>query len=217
MLQVDLYNQSGEVVGKTDLPEEVFGLANNPELLVQVLQGQLANRRQVLAHTKDRSEVRGGGVKPWRQKGTGRARHGSIRSPIWKGGGVTFGPTKERNFSKKVNIKAKRKALLISLSDKVRTGQLLVVQDFSLDVPKTKTIAGMFSNLSKNLTTTTKRSGSTLLVLPKNTTAIEKSTRNLPRAKAVAAAHLNLADVLQYRFLFLTEPAIAVIKETFVK
>ena len=217
MLQVDLYNQLGEVVGKTDLPEEVFGLANNPELLVQVLQGQLANRRQVLAHTKDRSEVRGGGVKPWRQKGTGRARHGSIRSPIWKGGGVTFGPTKERNFSKKVNIKAKRKALLISLSDKVRTGQLLVVQDFTLAVPKTKTIASMFSNLSKNLTTTTKRLGSTLLVLPKNTSAIEKSTRNLPRAKSVAAAHLNLADVLQYQYLFLTEPAIAVIKETFVK
>src|SRR3990167_4850291 len=111
MLQVDLYNQLGEVVGKTDLPEEVFGLANNPELLVQVLQGQLANRRQVLAHTKDRSEVRGGGVKPWRQKGTGRARHGSIRSPIWKGGGVTFGPTKEKNFKLTIPRKMVKKAL----------------------------------------------------------------------------------------------------------
>src|SRR3990167_6655862 len=101
-MKIDLYNQSGEVIGKTDLPDDIFGLKMNPDLMHQVVNAQLANSRKVLAHTKDRSEVRGGGKKPWRQKGTGKARHGSSRSPLWRGGGVTFGPTKERSEERRV-------------------------------------------------------------------------------------------------------------------
>ena len=102
-MKTELYNQNAEVIGEAELPDRIFGVKMNPDLVHQVLVAQMANSRQVIAHTKGRGEVRGGGKKPWRQKGTGRARHASIRSPIWKGGGVAFGPTKERNFEKKRN------------------------------------------------------------------------------------------------------------------
>src|SRR3989304_3678493 len=110
-MQIKLYNQSGEVIGDFDLPERIFGVAVNADLVKRAVDTQMSNARQVIAHTKGRGEVRGGGRKPWKQKGTGRARHASIRSPIWKGGGVTFGPTKERNFKKKIRKKMARRAL----------------------------------------------------------------------------------------------------------
>ncbi len=106
-MKADIYNQQNQKIGEADLLNKIFNIKWNPDLVHQVLTVQLANRRQVLAHTKGRGEVRGGGRKPWRQKGTGRARHGSIRSPIWKGGGITFGPTKERVFARKINKKMK--------------------------------------------------------------------------------------------------------------
>ena len=136
-MKTDLYNQAGEIINQVELPDQVFGLKINSDLLYQAVMAQLGNSRQVLAHTKGRSEVRGGGKKPWRQKGTGRARHGSIRSPIWKGGGVTFGPTKERNFSKTINKKMKRKALFMALSSKVTDQQLMVFDHLSIEKPKT--------------------------------------------------------------------------------
>jgi len=122
-----VYNQQGEKVGQVDLPAELFGVPLNRDLVHQVVVTQMANSRQVLAHTKDRSEVRGGGAKPWRQKGTGRARHGSIRSPIWVGGGVAFGPTKERVFAKKINKKMKRQALFMVLSSKVKDKEIVLL------------------------------------------------------------------------------------------
>ncbi|MCX6741436.1 MAG: 50S ribosomal protein L4, partial [Candidatus Parcubacteria bacterium] len=111
MKSVSLYNQQGKEIDKLELPVEIFGLKINTDLISQALTTQLASSRQSIAHSKDRSEVRGGGKKPWRQKGTGRSRHGSNRSPIWTGGGVTFGPRSEKNFSKKINKKMKRQAL----------------------------------------------------------------------------------------------------------
>jgi large subunit ribosomal protein L4 len=152
--------------------------------------------------------VRGGGKKPWRQKGTGRARHGSRRSPIWKGGGVTFGPTKERNFEKKINKKMKRKALLMVLSAKVKNNLLLVLEKLALEKPKTKLMAQVFKNLPVK--------GSSLIILPGLEKDIVRAARNLPKTATVEARNLNALDLLSFKYLIMPKEAIKVIKETFV-
>ncbi|OGN12817.1 MAG: 50S ribosomal protein L4 [Candidatus Yanofskybacteria bacterium RIFCSPHIGHO2_02_FULL_43_15c] len=208
MMQTNLYNQIGDVVGQIELPDEVFGLKINQDLLHQAVVAQLGNSRQVLAHTKDRSEVRGGGKKPWRQKGTGRARHGSTRSPIWKGGGVTFGPTKERNFSKNINKKMKRKALFMALSGKAQDEQLKVLDNLNLENSKTKLVNKVLRNLVKT--------GTLILVTPSSDKNIERSARNLSYAKVLSAKSLNVLDILNHKYLFLLKDAIPVIKEHYV-
>jgi len=148
-MKVNVYNQEGAVTGSQDLSDKVFGVKVKDEVVHQVAVAMMGNKRQVLAHAKGRSEVRGGGRKPWRQKGTGRARHGSIRSPLWVGGGVTFGPTKERNFSKKINIKMRRIAIRMCLSDRVKDGKLILLDGISIKDGKTKEIVKTFDNLKK--------------------------------------------------------------------
>jgi len=128
-MKIKVYNQTAEFVHDLEVSEKIFGVKSNPELLHQAVVTQMGNERQVLADTKDRSEVRGGGKKPWKQKGTGRARVGSSRSPIWTGGGVTFGPTSDRNFSKKINKKMKQKAIFMALSDKLAGGTLVILDE----------------------------------------------------------------------------------------
>ncbi len=147
MPKVTVYNQDGAIVGSQELSDEVFGVKPKDALIHQVVTAMMANKRQVLAHTKGRSEVRGGGKKPWRQKGTGRARHGSIRSPLWVGGGITFGPTKERNFKQKINDKMRRKAILMGLSDRVSDGKMVLLDKIELDEFKTKKIAMIIEKL----------------------------------------------------------------------
>ena len=146
-LKCDIYSQTGEKVKQVDLNPAIFGLKINEGLVHQAVQAQLANRRQVLAHTKDRSEVHGGGRKPWRQKGTGRARHGSIRSPLWVGGGVTFGPTKIRNFAKKINKKMKRKALFMCLTDRAKDKNLILLDKLEIKHNKTREFIELLKNL----------------------------------------------------------------------
>ncbi len=148
-MYVKLYNQSAEEIGTTELPDAVFGLKWNPDLVHQVVTSYAANRRAGTAHAKTRGEVRGGGKKPWRQKGTGRARHGSIRSPIWKGGGVTHGPRKEKDYSKKINKKMARKALLTVFSAKARDGEIAVMDTMAFPEGKTKHAAAVFGLFSK--------------------------------------------------------------------
>ena len=201
----NLYNQSGEVISQIELPDEIFGLKINADLMHQAVLAQMGNSRQVLAHTKDRSEVRGGGKKPWRQKGTGRARHGSIRSPIWKGGGVTFGPSKERNFSKNINKKMKRKALFMALSGKANDQQLKIIDGLNLESPKTKLINRVLRNFTKT--------GTLVLVTPDTNKSIEQSARNLPYAKVLSAKSLNILDILNHKHLFLLQDAVSVIKD----
>ena len=144
---VKTYDQTGKELSQTRLPAEVFGIEINHDLVHQVVVSQMANRRQIIAHTKDRGEVSGGGRKPWRQKGTGRARHGSIRSPLWRHGGVTFGPTKERVFKKKINTKMKRGALLMVLSEKAKNNFLILLDKLELENAKTKLMAKILEKL----------------------------------------------------------------------
>src|SRR3989338_9588952 len=148
-MNLPLYNQQAENIGKVELPDNVFGLPMNGDLLHQVVVSQMSNKRQNVAHTKERGEVRGGGKKPWRQKGTGRARHGSIRSPIWKGGGVTFGPRKERVFKKKINKKMARKALFLALSSKVKDKEMIVIDGIAFNSWKTKEMAVVVNKISE--------------------------------------------------------------------
>ena len=212
-MQINLYNQNAESVGKTSLPDSVFGVSMNRDLLYQVITVQMANKRQVIAHAKGRSEVRGGGKKPWRQKGTGRARHGSIRSPIWKGGGVTHGPTKERIFKKKINKKMARKALFIALSSKARDKELVLVEDLKLQNWKTKEMASIMNKVSELFSV---KHGSLLLVTDKKLgDTVERVTKNLPKIDVMEAKNLNALDVLGRKNLILLKDSVGVIEKNF--
>jgi len=147
MMNVKVYNSEGKEAGTMELSEKIFGVELNSDLVHQVMVSQMGNRRQVLAHTKGRGEVSGGGKKPWAQKHTGRARHGSIRSPIWVGGGVTFGPTNQRVYDKKINARMRRKALFMVLSEKVRMNLVVLLEDLKLGDAKTKALKTLLGAL----------------------------------------------------------------------
>lgn len=225
-LTMPVYNIQGEEVGTTKLPAKVFGVEMNNDLVYQAVVAQMASRRTPLAHTKERGEVRGGGRKPWRQKGTGRARHGSTRSPIWRGGGITFGPRKEKVFAKKINKKAKRKALLMVLSSKVKDKELIILDKLELKEPKTKLMAEIISKLflprgkasgkadKKIPTPAVAGQASILIATPKKDENIIRANRNLPYTKTIAANSLNIIDLLSFKYLFLDKEAIKVIEKT---
>jgi len=208
-----LYNQKAENIGKVDLPDKIFGLKMNDDLVHQIVTSQMSNKRQVIAHAKGRGEVRGGGKKPWKQKGTGRARHASIRSPIWKGGGVTFGPTKERNFKKKINKKMARKALFMALSSKAKDKQLFVLDNIILENPKTKEMAVILKNLSALMG----KKPTMLLIVPSMEDKIKRSANNLPNFSAVEARNLNPLEVLSYKYLILVKDSVDALSKTFNK
>lgn len=212
-MELPLYNQKAENIGKVDLPDKIFDLKMNNDLVHQIVTSQMSNKRQVIAHAKGRGEVRGGGKKPWKQKGTGRARVGSIRSPIWKGGGVTFGPTKERNFKKKINKKMARKALFMVLSSKARDNQLLVLDNIKLENSKTKEMAAILKNLSSLMG----KKPTTLLILPTIEDKIKRSAQNLPSFSAVEARNLNPLEVLSYKYLVLVKDSVDALSKTFSK
>lgn len=203
-------NQEGKEVGQTVLPKEIFEVPLNPDLLYQVVVAQMANKRKVIAHTKGRGEVSGGGRKPWRQKGTGRARVGSIRSPLWRGGGVTFGPTKERVFKKVIPQKMKRKALLIALSAKAKNNLLILLDKLKLEKPKTKEMVQVLKKLPS-------RNASSLIALPEYKKEIILTARNIPETQIIQARDLNALDLLSFKYLITTKDSIKVIKEIFVK
>jgi large subunit ribosomal protein L4 len=207
-LKASLYDTAGKKIKEITLPVNIFGFAWNDDLVHQVMRVKLANSRKVLAHTKGRSEVKGGGTKPWRQKGTGRARHGSIRSPLWVGGGVTFGPTKERVYKLRINKKMNRKAILIVLSQKLRDQELVFVQDFKLAQGKTKELGDILNKLpSKNK--------SILMVLPKSSIEFSRAVGNLKKVGICLANKINVLDLLKYKYLILLESSVGLIENTF--
>lgn len=209
MLSVPVYNLQGEKTGTMELPEKIFGLEINNDLLYQAVNIQMANQRVHLAKAKGRGEVRGGGRKPWRQKGTGRARHGSIRSPLWRGGGITFGPVGEKVFARKINKKAKRKALLMALSSKAKDNELLVLEKLELKEPKTKLISGILNKILP------KQLKSILIATAKKDENIIKASRNLPYARTIGADSLNVIDLLSFKYLLLDKEAIKVIEKIY--
>jgi large subunit ribosomal protein L4 len=210
-MTADILNLKNEKVGTMDLPESVFGAAWNEVLVKQVLMAQRANARDPWAHVRERSEVAGSGRKPWRQKGTGRARHGMISSPIFVGGGKAHGPRNDKDYSQKVNKKMKRAALFAVLSKKWKDGEVKVLDTLTLHEPKTKLLAAALHDIL-GMKKGAKRYDA--LLVPAGTNAIVfRSSSNLPKAKAIDAASLNIYDVMNHANLLLEKESIAVIEK----
>ena len=206
LVKIKVYNQKAEAVSDLDLADKIFGVKINADLLHQALVAQMSNERQVLAHTKTRAEVSGGGKKPWKQKGTGRARAGSSRSPIWIGGGVTFGPRKDRNFSKKINKKMKQKALYMALSDKVANNQFIALDKFDITEYKTKAFNDILNNLEKKVLNNSRRN--LLIINADKNDKVVYSGRNLKGVEIINADNINIVEVLKYKNLLMTTDAI---------
>lgn len=216
-MEATVYGNTGKAAGKVSLPASVFGAKWNADLVHQVVLAMQANARAGTAHTKDRSEVRGGGKKPWKQKGTGRARHGSRRSPIWTGGGVTFGPRSEKDYSQKINKNARIKALASVLSRKYADGEVLFVDASTLGAPKTKEAQALFVALSEvqgHEMLKSKKENAVLVLTAERDENVEKSFRNFGNVTVVQAKDVNPVDVLTFaRVVVLTpEQSVEVLK-----
>ena len=206
MANVSVYNMEGKEVGKIDLNDAIFGVEVNEHLVHMAVLQQLADKRQGTQKAKTRSEVSGGGRKPWRQKGTGHARQGSIRAPQWKGGGVVFAPV-PRDYSFKMNKKEKRAALKSALTDKAQAGNIIVVDELKFDEIKTKRFAEVMNNL--------KATRKALVVLADNDKNVVLSARNLAEANTTLTNSLNVYDIVNARTLVLTKDAVAKIEEVY--
>jgi large subunit ribosomal protein L4 len=209
-MQSPLYNQEGTKTGTIDLPDEMFGVRWNAALVKQVIDAELANRRKPVAHTKIRSEVSGGGKKPWKQKGTGRARQGSTRSPLWKGGGTTFGPRTTTVYAKRINKKMRRAALFAVLSAKLRDNECLFIDAFTLTAPKTKEFAKIVKALPGI-------AGRTFMLVSPNDKMLERASRNVRGITVCKAANLNALDLLKKTHILIPKASLDIIKKTFLK
>jgi len=204
--KVEVKSVQGESTGQMKLKDELFAAEVHDALMHQAVVTHLARQRRGTASTKGRAEVRGGGRKPWRQKGTGLARAGSIRSPLWRGGGVTFGP-KPRDFSLAMPRRMRRKALVSALSAKFAGGDLLVVEDFKLEKPRTKAVAEMLEKLGVT--------GSALIVTPEVDRTLVLSSRNIPGVAVQRAGDLNVYDLLRHAKVVITREAVRRVEEVF--
>lgn len=190
MARVTLYNQEGKETGHIELDASLFDVEINPALVHEAVVAQTANVRVAIAHTKGRGEVAGTGKKPWKQKGTGRARHGSRRSPIWVGGGITFGPRSDRNFSLKLNKKARRKALAMVLSDKVKNGQMFAIEQLKIEEGKTKQLSTLLNKLPM-------AGKKTLILVEPENRSVSLAARNIPHVEILPINALNVVSLLE--------------------
>lgn len=207
MPSVKVYNIKGEAVGQAELPDSHFGVKPSTSLVHSVVVAQEANKRTTKASTKTRGEIAGGGRKPWRQKGTGRARQGSIRSPQWVGGGIVFGPRKERNYNVKINRKAKQAALFMVLSDRVAHDKLVVVDKFLTEEPKTKVFAGWMKALPFGR--------KSLVVIPSSNPTLLRMVRNLKNVQLVTVNALHVADLVKYPTIVFEQPSLAAFEKLY--
>jgi len=241
-MKLNIYNQEGEAKGQKEVSDAIFAVKANSTLIHQAVTAQNANMRTVLAHTKTRSEVRGGGKKPWRQKGTGRARAGSSRSPLWIGGGIIFGPNSDRNFSQKINKKAKQKAMFMVLSDRAAGNGLAVLEKLNLADYKTKVMEQILNNLEgkvfnnfkieeknpasakatadkgKSKDKKTRSTGRSILFINDASDAkVINSVRNLSGVKIINLENINVVDLLNYKNLIISDKAVEKLEETYKK
>lgn len=208
-MKIDLYTQAGEKNGTLELPKEIFETPFNKDLVHQALVRQLANARVAIAHTKLRGDVSGGGRKPFRQKGTGSARQGTIRAPQMRGGAIIFGPRNNRNFVKDMPKKQRRQALFSALSEKARSNEIIGIESYDAKNPSTKNFAAMIKKLpiARNV----------LIVIPSKNDVIQKSSANLANSKTIAAAYLNIHDLQRFKTVLIFKDAVNTLKETFLK
>lgn len=208
-METEVYNQKGKSVGKLALPETIFGLPWNGDLVHQVVTAMQANSRTPVAHTKTRGEVRGGGRKPWKQKGTGRARHGSSRSPIWKGGGVTHGPRNDKSYEQKINKKMRIKALFTVLSSKFKKGQIIFVEELSLKNIKTKDAVSIVESLStiKGFEKITGGKNPNLYITtPAKSDTLKKSFANIKTVEIDEIKNINPVDLMTFKYIIMAQP-----------
>ncbi|MEX2054297.1 MAG: 50S ribosomal protein L4 [Candidatus Colwellbacteria bacterium] len=203
-MKTDLYNTQGQKIGDVEVPDRLFAANWNADLVHQALRVQNANRREKVGHVKDRSEVRGGGIKPWRQKGTGRARHGSIRSPIWVGGGVTHGPNKERNFSLSLPQKMRQGAAFAILSKRLTDGEVKVVDSLGVNEPKTKVLREALKVLAPTQ--------SALIIVNPESKATFTAARNLKRVKVSDPKSVNVYDLLRPAVVIIEQAALEIME-----
>lgn len=207
-MKIQVINSNGEKKEQYELPAGIFDVKVNDSLVHQVYRYLVLNTLYPVAHTKDRSEVRGGGKKPWKQKGTGRARHGSTRSPIWRTGGVTFGPTSLRNFAISINKKMKRKALFMALSSRVQNDKLVLLDELSLGSIKTKDAVTVLNNLNLN-------NSKTLIIIERGNINASKSFANIPNVSSIYSDSLNLLDILKNDVILTSIASIETIKDSY--
>ena len=205
MANVTVYNMEGKEVGTMELSDAVFGVEINEHLVHMAVVNQLANNRQGTQKAKTRSEVSGGGRKPWRQKGTGHARQGSTRAPQWTGGGMVFAPV-PRDYSFKMNKKEKRAALKSALTSRVQANKLIVLDQLTMDAPKTKAMQNVLNSLNVN---------KALVVTKENDANVVLSARNIPDVKTALVSTINVYDVMKYNTVVLTKDAVAAIEEVY--
>jgi len=208
-MKADLYTQTGEKNGQVELPVEMFEIPFNKDLVHQALVRQLTNGRMGIAHTKTRAEVRGGGRKPFKQKGTGRARQGTIRAPHMRGGGVVFGPRNDRNFIKDMPKKQRRRALFSALSEKARNNEVFVLDKFESEKPSSKVFKDMMAKLPIER--------NALFVISEKNSTMQKSSSNIENVKMILANYVNIHDLQKYRKIVILKDAIETLTETFLK
>jgi large subunit ribosomal protein L4 len=208
MPKVKIYNLKDGKKKDIELNPDIFDVEIKDNVLHRAVECQLANSRGRYAVSRRRAEVKGGGRKPWKQKGTGRARHGSIRSPLWKGGGVVFGPNAEKNYTKKINKKEKRKALFMALTSKVKEKKFIVVDELKLEKISTKKLLESLNKLPS-------KDNNSLVVMPKKDEIIQKSSSNLEKVKAINISNINILDILTHDYLVLTNEAVTNFEEVY--
>jgi len=208
-MKITVYNKEGQEVEQMELSDNVFGVEKNNTLIHQAMVAIQSNQRQVLAHTKNRGDRAGSGIKPWKQKGTGRARVGSVRNPAWKKGGVAFGPRNDRNFTKKINKKMNAKAILMVLSAKLKDKEIVILDKFDLKDKKTKSMADVLKNL--------KISAKTLIAFTTSEKDLRITSRNIKKTENILTSQLNVLEMLKNKFLLMSKDSVKYLEEKYNK